>query len=66
MQELGVPYNNDFNDGEQHGVGVMQYTIGNSQRCDVVKALIKPIEKRENLKNSKTILMIVWLIYEIS
>ncbi len=50
MQELGVPYNNDFNDGEQHGVGVMQYTIGNSQRCDVVKALLKPLEKRKNLK----------------
>ncbi len=49
MQELGVPYNFDFNDGDQYGVGVMQYTIGNNKRCDAVKALIKPIEKKENL-----------------
>ena len=28
MQELGLPYNSDFNDGDQYGVGFMQYTIG--------------------------------------
>ena len=50
MQELGVPYNNDFNDGDQYGVGLMQYTIGNNKRCDAVSAFIKPIENNKNLE----------------
>ncbi len=49
MQELGVPYNNDFNDGDQYGVGLMQYTIGNNKRCDAVSAFLKPIENNKNL-----------------
>ena len=48
MQELGLPYNSDFNDGDQYGVGLMQYTIGKGKRCDVVSALLEPI------KNNKT------------
>ena len=50
MQELGVPYNNDFNDGNQYGVGLMQYTIGNGKRCDAVSAFLKPIENNKKLK----------------
>ena len=49
MQELGIPYNNDFNNGDQYGVGLMQYTIGNNQRSDVVKQLIRPIEHKKNM-----------------
>ena len=49
MQELGVSYNNDFNDGDQYGVGLMQYTIGNNKRCDAVSAFLKPIENNKNL-----------------
>ena len=26
MQGLGLPYNTDFNDGKQYGVGLMQLT----------------------------------------
>ena len=49
MQNLGLPYNRDFNDGEQYGVGLMQYTIGNGKRCDTISSLIKPILNNKNL-----------------
>ena len=49
MQELGLPYNSDFNDGDQYGVGLMQYTIGNGKRCDVVSAFLKSIKNDKNL-----------------
>jgi choline dehydrogenase len=50
MQKFGLPYNRDFNDGDQFGVGLMQYTIGNGKRSDTVSKLIKPIEGNKNLK----------------
>ena len=50
MQKIGLPYNRDFNNGDQYGVGLMQYTIGNGKRCDAVSAFIKPIENNKNLK----------------
>ena len=43
MQALGLPYNRDFNNGNQFGVGLMQYTIGNGKRCDTISSLINPI-----------------------
>jgi len=49
MQELGLPYNLDFNDGDQYGVGLMQYTIGDGKRCNVVDAFLKPVESNSNL-----------------
>ena len=49
MQELGLPYNSDFNDGDQYGVGFMQYTIGNGKRCDVVSAFLNSIKKNKNI-----------------
>ena len=49
MQELGLPHNSDFNDGDQYGVGLMQYTIGNGKRCDVVSAFLEPIKNDNNL-----------------
>ena len=49
MQELGLPYNSDFNDGNQYGVGLMQFTIGDGKRCDVVKAFLKSVESNTNL-----------------
>ena len=49
MQELGLPYNSDFNDGDQYGVGFMQYTIGNGKRCDVVSAFLDSIKKNKNI-----------------
>ena len=49
MQALGLPYNRDFNNGNQFGVGLMQYTIGNGKRCDTISSLINPILKNKNL-----------------
>jgi len=49
MQELGLPYNDDFNDGNQFGVGLMQYTIGSAKRCDAVSAFLKPLKNNKNL-----------------
>ena len=42
MQNLGLPYNRDFNNGKQYGVGLMQYTIGDGKRCDTISSIIKP------------------------
>ena len=50
MQNLGLPYNRDFNSGNQYGVGLMQYTIGNGKRCDTISSLIKPILNNRRLK----------------
>ena len=49
MQALGLPYNRDFNNGNQFGVGLMQYTIGNGKRCDTISSLINPILNNKNL-----------------
>ena len=50
MQNLGLPYNRDFNNGKQYGVGLMQYTIGDGKRCDTISSIIKPIIKNKKLK----------------
>ena len=50
MQNLGLPYNRDFNDGDQYGVGLMQYTIGDGRRSDTVSTLIKPLSEDKNLQ----------------
>ena len=49
MQELGLPHNSDFNDGDQYGVGLMQLTTHNGKRCSAVEAFIKPIKHNKNL-----------------
>ena len=43
MQNLGLPYNRDFNNGAQYGVGLMQYTISDGKRCDTISSIISPI-----------------------
>ena len=55
MQELGLPYNSDFNDGDQYGVGFMQYTIGNGKRCDVVSAFLNSIKNKNIQINLNTV-----------
>ena len=49
MQGLGLPYNTDFNDGKQYGVGLMQLTTYYGKRCSAVDAFIEPIRKNKNL-----------------
>lgn len=48
-QEFGLPYNNDFNGAQQHGVGFYQTTTKNGRRCSAAVAYLKPARKRRNL-----------------
>ncbi len=53
-QEVGIPYNPDFNGAQQGGVGTMQYTIGRDKfgrrvRCDAASAFLKPAEETDLL-----------------
>jgi choline dehydrogenase len=47
--EQGHAHNTDFNDGEQDGVGYLQFTIRNGERCSSYEAFVKPIRHRRNL-----------------
>ncbi len=48
--ELGIPRRNDFNDGEQEGVGYYQLFTHDGWRCSSAVAYLRPVEKRENLR----------------
>ena len=50
MKNLGLPFNDDFNNGNQYGTGYMQFTIDNGKRCDAVKAFLSPINHNDKLK----------------
>ncbi|MCB1448304.1 MAG: GMC family oxidoreductase N-terminal domain-containing protein [Rhizobiaceae bacterium] len=45
MQEMGIPYNPDFNGARQFGVGFMQHTIDwrTRRRCGAVDAFLAPV-----------------------
>ncbi len=47
--ELGVPRNDDFNDGVQEGVGYYQLFTHNGWRCSTAVAYLKPARDRANL-----------------
>lgn len=48
-QELGIPYNPDFNGQTQAGAGVYQTTTKNNRRCSAAVGYLKPVESRPNL-----------------
>ena len=48
-QELGIPYNPDFNGAKQAGVGFYQLTQRNRRRSSAAMAYIEPIRSRSNL-----------------
>ena len=48
-QELGIPYNPDFNGREQAGVGYYQLTQRNRRRSSASMAYLGPIRGRRNL-----------------
>lgn len=48
-QELGIPYNNDFNGKQQAGVGFYQLTQRNRRRSSASLAYLSPIRDRANL-----------------
>ena len=47
--QLGVPRNDDFNDGEQEGVGYFQLFTDNGWRCSAAVGYLKPALRRANL-----------------
>lgn len=48
-QELGIPYNQDFNGRQQAGVGFYQLTQRNRRRSSASLAYLNPIRHRKNL-----------------
>ena len=48
-QELGLPYNPDFNGAQQEGCGFYQLTVKNSRRCSAAVGYLRPAMKRANL-----------------
>lgn len=48
-QEIGLPYNHDFNGAAQEGVGLFQVTQKNGARCSAAVAYLHPALKRPNL-----------------
>ncbi|MCY4259848.1 MAG: GMC family oxidoreductase N-terminal domain-containing protein [Rhodobacteraceae bacterium] len=48
-QELGMPYNPDFNGHTQAGCGVYQVTVRNARRCSAATGFLKPALGRPNL-----------------
>lgn len=49
FQEIGVPYNADYNGAQQRGVGPCQLTIDDGRRCSSAVAFLHPAEARPNL-----------------
>ncbi len=48
-QELGIPYNPDFNGAEQAGCGAYQTTTRDGRRCSAAVGFLKPVMDRPNL-----------------
>ncbi|MDE0522068.1 MAG: GMC family oxidoreductase N-terminal domain-containing protein [Boseongicola sp.] len=48
-QELGIPYNPDFNGQVQAGCGVYQTTTRNGRRCSAAVGYLRPVLGRPNL-----------------
>ena len=48
-QELGIPYNHDFNGQTQAGVGFYQLTQRNRRRSSASLAYLTPVKNRKNL-----------------
>lgn len=48
-QELGIPYNPDFNGAQQAGCGIYQTTTRGGKRCSAVVGYLRPAMARQNL-----------------
>jgi choline dehydrogenase len=49
-QQIGMPYNPDFNGGRQEGAGPYQTTIRGARRCSAATGYLRPALSRPNLK----------------
>jgi choline dehydrogenase-like flavoprotein len=47
--DYGMPFNPDFNSGQQAGAGLYQTTTLNGRRCSAVVGYLKPAQGRKNL-----------------
>lgn len=63
LQEMGIKYTDDFNDGNAKGVGFMQLTTDGNKRCSAVDAFINPIKKNKKL-NIKTGATVTKLLFQ--
>ena len=53
--ECGIPKTNDFNTGDNTGIGFFQFTTNHNKsllklRCSAAKGYLNPVKKRKNLK----------------
>ena len=48
-QQVGIPFNPDFNGAEQYGCGLFQVTQKNGKRCSAAAAYLHPAAERKNL-----------------
>lgn len=49
-QEMGLPFNPDFNGESQEGVGYFQTTSRNGRRCSTAVGYLRPAMRRSNLR----------------
>ena len=53
-EEMGIPKTNDFNTGDNYGIGYFQFTTSRQKllklRCSAAKGYLNPVKKRPNLK----------------
>lgn len=49
FQELGLPFNADYNGASQRGVSVTQNSMGNARRSSAATAFLHPVRGRPNL-----------------
>ncbi|WP_424360715.1 GMC family oxidoreductase [Methylocystis parvus] len=48
-QEIGLPFNPDFNGETQEGCGPLQATLARGERCSAAEAFLTPARSRKNL-----------------
>jgi choline dehydrogenase-like flavoprotein len=48
-QQFGIPYNHDFNEQQQAGIGHYQVTVRNARRSSTATAYLRPARDRRNL-----------------
>jgi choline dehydrogenase len=53
-EEMGIPRTNDFNTGDNFGIGYFQFTTSRQKllklRCSAAKGYLNPVKSRSNLK----------------